>query len=141
MSFRKIQTTNLDSTQTTFADPVIIIGDQNTSATDIGILGKIGTNTYAGIVRDSLTSEFLLIDSYTQSATNNDIVAGSATLGHLSLDGITIDTKIVLPKGTTAQRPSSPEEGQLWFNTETKMFEGYDGTSWQVLIPSQLQNS
>ena len=35
----------------------------------------------------------------------------------------------MLPKGTAAQRPSTPAEGMMWFNTTTKMFEGYDGTA------------
>jgi|TARA_R110002074_G_scaffold336462_1_gene506984 hypothetical protein len=47
----------------------------------------------------------------------------------------------VLPKGTTAQRPASPVQGQMYFNTETVMFEGYNGTTWITIIPSTLQQT
>jgi hypothetical protein len=32
--------------------------------------------------------------------------------------------------GTTAQRPSTPAEGMIRFNTTTGKFEGYDGANW-----------
>ena len=35
MSFRKIQTTNLTSTETSFSDPVIVLGKDNTAPSDI----------------------------------------------------------------------------------------------------------
>ena len=28
--------------------------------------------------------------------------------------------------GTSSQRPSSPQTGMIWFNTELNSFEGYD---------------
>lgn len=139
MAFRKIQTTNLASTETSFSDPVVVFGKDNTTATDIGFLGKLSANTFAGLIRDSATSEFLLIDSYTQVDTNNEISAASATLANLAVDGISIDTTFVAPKGPAAERPLAPVEGQIWFNTETKMFEGYDGTDWMVFVPATLQ--
>jgi hypothetical protein len=33
------------------------------------------------------------------------------------------------PRGTTAQRPSSPTNGQLWFNTTLRIMEFYDGST------------
>ena len=47
----------------------------------------------------------------------------------------------ILPKGTAAQRPASPVEGMMWFNTTTKMFEGYDGTAWVQFVPSTFQST
>ena len=35
-----------------------------------------------------------------------------------------------MPIGTTAERPSSPEAGEIRFNTDLDTFEGYDGFSW-----------
>ena len=50
------------------------LGKGNTTPTDIGILGKIGANTYTGLVRDSAEQKFYLIDSVTlTSATPNDV--------------------------------------------------------------------
>ena len=37
---------------------------------------------------------------------------------------------MVPPKGTTAQRPVSPIQGALRFNTDLGAFEGYSGTAW-----------
>ncbi len=40
---------------------------------------------------------------------------------------------LVLPVGTTAQRPAVPEAGMLRFNSNLTSFEGYDGTAWSDL--------
>ena len=37
---------------------------------------------------------------------------------------------LVWAKGTTAQRPSTPQEGMVRFNSETSRFEGYNGSEW-----------
>ena len=37
---------------------------------------------------------------------------------------------ILVPIGTTPERPSSPEAGEIRFNTDLDTFEGYDGTQW-----------
>jgi hypothetical protein len=37
---------------------------------------------------------------------------------------------IMLPKGTTAQRPGSPVSGMIRYNTDLSSFEGYNGTAW-----------
>lgn len=38
-----------------------------------------------------------------------------------------------LPAGTTAQRPASPVAGQARFNSQTGLFEAYNGTAWGPL--------
>jgi hypothetical protein len=40
---------------------------------------------------------------------------------------------IILPVGTTEQRPSSPVVGMFRFNSETGDFEGYNGIEWTSL--------
>lgn len=40
---------------------------------------------------------------------------------------------IQIPSGSTAQRPSPGAEGQLRFNTASKLFEGFQGTIWTGL--------
>jgi hypothetical protein len=39
----------------------------------------------------------------------------------------------VLPKGTTAERPTGVAAGSLRFNTDTKLVEQYNGTDWVTL--------
>ena len=40
------------------------------------------------------------------------------------------DNAILVPIGTTAERPSSPQAGEIRFNTDLNTFEGYDGSVW-----------
>ncbi len=40
---------------------------------------------------------------------------------------------IRVPKGTTAQRPSSPENGHLRYNSDENVFEVYEAGSWRGL--------
>lgn len=39
-----------------------------------------------------------------------------------------------LPKGTTAQRPGSPTNGMMRFNTTSAEYEVYDSGSWRALV-------
>lgn len=88
---------------------------------------------------------------------DNGVVSGSAGLktsadstGVLALQtngttAVTVDTSqnatfnstggLTLPKGTTAQRPSSPVIAQTRFNTESNIVEVWMGTAWGVLTP------
>jgi hypothetical protein len=53
--------------------------------------------------------------------------------GELMVNGQTViifsEQSLTIPRGITTDRPSSPQEGMIRFNTETKKFEGYAGTS------------
>ena len=40
---------------------------------------------------------------------------------------------IRIPTGTTAQRPGSPANGMIRYNTDTSLFEGYEGSNWVAL--------
>jgi len=149
MTFRKIQTTNLVSTETAFTDPLIILNKDGTTATDVGFLSRTGNDTYTGLIRDSDTSKYYLIDSIDMtnqatndiSATDSSISKATLVLDTIEVTSLTADSSFVLPKGTAANRPASPVEGQMYFNTETKMFEGYNGTAWKQLIPSEYQET
>ena len=139
MAFRKVQISNLRSTESSLDDSILVIGKSNTSEVDIGILGKTGPSSYAGLVRDAETSTFYLIDNYTQPIDNNDIDAENVILkGNLAVNSIEADVSIVVPTGTTLDRPNSPVAGQIWFNTDNSMFEGYDGTQWIIFLPATL---
>ena len=62
----------------------------------------------------------------------------SAKLAHnLDFDG----TNIRIPHGTTAQRPGSPIEGMIRFNTTEKSLEQYNGVSWAVLASPPVVSS
>ena len=60
--------------------------------------------------------------------------SGTATGARISLGIITSQTgSVILPKGTTVQRDTSPLSGYIRYNTETNVFEGYNDTSWVTL--------
>lgn len=40
---------------------------------------------------------------------------------------------MLIPKGTTAERPVSPVDGEMRYNTDTNQFEGYQGGAWGQL--------
>ena len=40
---------------------------------------------------------------------------------------------MLIPKGTTAQRPAVPVDGEMRYNTTTSQFEGYQGGAWGQL--------
>jgi hypothetical protein len=40
---------------------------------------------------------------------------------------------VLIPAGTTAQRPVSPANGEMRYNTTTDQFEGYQGGAWGQL--------
>lgn len=47
-----------------------------------------------------------------------------------SEDTGSINTGMLIPDGTTAQRPATPDGVQLRYNTTLSSFEGYNGSSW-----------
>jgi len=59
-------------------------------------------------------------------------------------------TALQPPSGSTSQRPSSPYEGLMRFNTDTKTLEYFDGVEWvslryqvdsQVIVGNQVDNT
>ena len=53
-----------------------------------------------------------------------------AATGNVSL---TATGFMLIPAGTTAQRPVSPNNGDMRYNTDTDQFEGYQGGAWGQL--------
>ena len=53
--------------------------------------------------------------------------------GDAALNSLTVDSSLVLPVGTTAERPLDKLQGEIRYNTTTASFEGYSGTDWGSL--------
>lgn len=64
------------------------------------------------------------------NATGNVTAGGTLTAGGLVTFNATSAVKI--PVGTTAQRPATPVQGQLRYNTELDTAEVYSGTEWKA---------
>lgn len=109
-------------------------------------LGEIAINTFDGrafFKRDNGAEsivEFktnITISQYSEGGTGyssyglGDLLVGSST-GSLEKSSDSTGA-IVIPVGTTAQRPSSPVAGMMRFNSETNQFEGYNGSTWGQL--------
>ena len=105
MAFRKLNLQMANSQVTDFDDSVIVLGKNNSLEVDLGFLGRKSSNNYAGLVRDSDTDEFILIENITLSnsqtndvsATDLSLVKGTLvvdTIKASTYDGLTIPTDI-----------------------------------------------
>ena len=108
---------------TAVAGDFVLLGDtsdsnnlKKTPVSAIAGLSTVGTGdiTTAKIADDAVTS---------------DKLAANPTL--------TGSEGVVLPSGTTAERPGSPADGVFRFNTTTDLMEYYNGTNWQGLYEDQ----
>ena len=135
-------TSNDFETTLTVADPTAdrIVTIQN--ATDT-LVGRATT--------DTLTNKSVDLDSNTLSGTLTEFntamqgdsfvsLTGTETLTNKTLTSpvlngtqMTTTGAIVIPTGTTAQRPGTAVVGMLRFNTDIDYFEGYNGASWTKL--------
>tara|TARA_B100001287_G_scaffold155146_1_gene130475 strand:+ start:562 stop:4281 length:3720 start_codon:yes stop_codon:yes gene_type:complete len=103
-------------------DEITIDNDSITSTASNGNL-NLTPNAAGKVIIDNLKFDSNII--------SND--GGSIVLDPSS-ESVQIDSTgaLILPKGTTAQRPGSPVNGMIRYNTETDVFEAYDG-QWTEL--------
>ena len=71
------------------------------------------------------------------SAIGNDGITSEKLAHNLDFDG----THIRVPHGTTAERPSSPEEGYFRYNTTESTVEQWNGTAWVTLASPPVVTS
>ncbi len=84
------------------------------------------------------------------SNANLSITASSGNLlltpGSTGVTQISSTTALTMPVGNTAQRPASPDQGAVRFNSTNLVLEVWDGTQWDVvgqdlaILTSQLIN-
>ena len=110
-------TGNVTGTATTATNAQGLTGSPSITVADITATGNVsigGTLTY-------------------EDVTNVDSVGLITARGGISVTGgeLNIETTgaIGLPTGTSAQRPSPPQAGQIRYNNENQQFEGYS-TAW-----------
>ena len=87
------------------------IGNTSPSTGNFTTLGTTGNVTLGNAVGDQV-----IFNAGTATVPNNLIFSGTGT--------------ITTPSGTTAQRPGSPGEGMLRYNSELDEFEGYANSAW-----------
>ena len=114
--------TTISSTwaNTTLNDIAATLTDSVAADGQTPMTGNLDLNTHkvVGLVAGSATGEAV---EYTQFTTAfvNPVFTGTGFM--------------LIPKGTTAERPVSPVNGEIRYNTTTSQFEGYQGGAWGQL--------
>jgi hypothetical protein len=67
------------------------------------------------------------------SVTTNAIAPGAVVAADLDVTNLNGTGAMILPLGTTAQRPAIPAIGQLRYNSTIGLMEYYDGSIWQTV--------
>ena len=105
-----------------------------------GTLGDIATALTGSVAADGQTPMTGALDMNTQKIVNlgAGTVAGNAIeyaqfVAAFVNPVFTGTGFMLIPKGTTAQRPVSPVNGEIRYNTTTNQFEGYQGGEWGQL--------
>jgi len=121
---------------------------------DLGIASKEWKKVYTGEAQiDDININTNVIQT---TNTNQDLELRASGTGSIKVDDLSFKANIInapgdiildpgsetvkidstgsltLPKGTTAQRPSTAVNGMIRYNTDTDVFEGYDG-NWITL--------
>ena len=99
---------------------------------------SISALTLGGTAVTSTATELNTLDGITATTAELNYTAGVTSAIQTQLDAkaptadptFTGTDGIVIPSGTTEQRPVSPATGTMRFNTSTSRFEGYNGTAW-----------
>ena len=114
--------TTISSTwaNTTLNDIAATLTDSVAADGQTPMTGNLDLNTHkvVGLVAGSATGEAV---EYTQFTTAfvNPVFTGTGFM--------------LIPKGTTAERPAVPVNGEIRYNTDTTQFEGYQGGAWGQL--------
>jgi len=99
------------------------------------------TTTYAFQLWADTTTGLLKIRNAANSAFVTVGTLASTNLGLASLTGATFTgdvilgttTALELPDGTTGQRPGTPVNGMIRYNTTLNQFEGYKASAWGAI--------
>lgn len=83
----------------------------------------------SGTIIVQVTSAGATVDG-NAAVTGNLVVDGSVTAASFNFSGT---GAIEIPSGTTAQRPASPAQGDIRYNSTNGNFEGYDGAEWDIM--------
>jgi hypothetical protein len=99
--------------------------------------GFMLANSPYALVYKNASNEWILFNAFgvLPALTGSSLTLASATIsGVLTLSSTGY---MILPTGTTAQRPGSPVAGYLRFNTDLSNLDVFDGGAWRQ--PSQAQ--
>lgn len=90
-----------------------------------GLASDWGSIAENALDYDGYTGDVWQVNTTTSTAIYNNNIQVDGYIDNSSNTGA-----MMMPVGTTAQRPSLPQEGMVRFNSETSRFEGYNGDDW-----------
>lgn len=102
-------------------------GGVTVSHADTSAQGSVN-NSGATVIQD------VTVDTYGHVTGLGSTTLTAATIGAAAYDADSSSTGYFdLPSGTTAQRPASPDVGNIRYNTTQSAYEVYTGTEWYVV--------
>ena len=105
------------------------IGYDNTA---IGHLADISSNSFLIANATAIGANAVVGQSNAVVLGNGADVGIGTSTPRAKLDVVSTGA-VIIAVGTTSQRPSSPVQGMIRYNTTTSHFEGYNGASWNNL--------
>jgi hypothetical protein len=93
----------------------------NLNANGLKVIGLVAGSATG----DSVEYSQLLAAFVSPTITGDLTVTGNGSFGGTGY--------VLIPKGTTAQRPVVPVEGEIRYNTDNSQFEGYSAGAWGQL--------
>ena len=103
----------------------VVTGTTISSTWANNTLTDMATAITGSIAADGQTPITGTLDFNTQDIAGTPTFTGNVTFSSTGY--------IAIPAGTVAERPVSPFQGEMRFNTDYGQFEGYYGTSWSAI--------
>lgn len=118
-------------------DGATLFNNLNTAQMDVTATENFTTSAHGGRLSFFTTANGTTTTTSRMTIDNTGFVAiGSSTTPRASLDIGGQTDAVALPSGSTAQRPSSPVDGMIRYNSDNNGFDVYVGGQWQQLVAS-----
>lgn len=96
------------------------------------LTGNLDMNSQKAVnlANGTVSTDAINLGQLTAAFTNPTVTGNLTVTGNGTFQGTGF---LLIPKGTTAERPVSPVNGEIRYNTTTSQFEGYQGGAWGQL--------
>jgi hypothetical protein len=126
--------TSISSTwsNTTLSDIATALTGSVASDGQTPMTGNLDMNSRKVVLlaNGTVSTDAINLGQLTAALTNTTVTGNLTVTGNGSFGGTGF---LLIPKGTTAERPVSPTNGEIRYNTTTSQFEGYQGGAWGQL--------
>jgi hypothetical protein len=116
----------------TLSDIAATLTDSVAADGQTPMTGNLDLNTHKviNLLAASQAGDAVEYAQFTAAFTNPTFTGDLVVTGNGTFQGTGF---VLVSKGTTAQRPVSPVNGQIRYNTDTNQFEGYQAGQWGQL--------